>query len=78
MHKTGVPIVAQQVKNPASINEDAGSIPGSLSGLKDLALLWLWCRLAAAAPVQPLAWKPPYASIRQKTNKKIFFIDIYS
>ena len=24
-------------------------------------LLWLWCRPAAAAPIQPLAWKPPYA-----------------
>ena len=25
----------------------------------DLALLWLWCRLAAIAPVCPLAWEPP-------------------
>ena len=24
-------------------------------------LLWLWCRLAAAAPIRPLAWEPPYA-----------------
>ena len=36
----------------------------------DPALLWLWCRLAATAPIQPLAWEPPYASgmalIRQK------------
>ena len=24
----GVPVVAQQVKNPTSIHEDAGSIPG--------------------------------------------------
>ena len=23
--------------------------------------LWLWCRLAAIAPIQPLAWEPPYA-----------------
>ena len=22
---------------------------------------WLWCRLAAAAPIRPLAWEPPYA-----------------
>ena len=28
----------------------------------DPALLWLWCRLAAPAPVQPLAWEPPYAT----------------
>ena len=27
----------------------------------DLALLWLWHRLAATAPIQPLAWEPPYA-----------------
>ena len=26
----------------------------------DLALLWLWCRVAAVAPIQPLAWEPPY------------------
>ena len=28
----------------------------------DLALLWLWCRLAGVAPIQPLAREPPYAS----------------
>ena len=27
----------------------------------DPALLWLWCRVAAAAPIRPLAWKPPHA-----------------
>ena len=27
----------------------------------DLALLWLWCRLAAVAPIRPLAWTPLYA-----------------
>ena len=40
----------------------------------DLVLLWLWCRLAAAALIQPLAWEPPYAVgaalKRQKTKKK--------
>ena len=25
----------------------------------DLVLLWLWCRLAAAAPILPLAWVLP-------------------
>ena len=24
-------------------------------------LLWLWCRPGAAAPIEPLAWKPPNA-----------------
>ena len=26
------------------------------------ALLWLWCRLAAVAPIGLLAWEPPYAA----------------
>ena len=79
--------------NLTSIHEDEGLIPGPCSGVKgsgiavsygvgrrcssDLALLWLWCRLAAMAPIHPLAWEPPYAagaaqemSKRQK-NKKI-------
>ena len=40
----------------------------------DLAWLRLWCRLAAAAPIGPLAWEPPHAVgaalKRQKTKKK--------
>ena len=28
----------------------------------DLALLWLWRRPVATAPIGPLAWEPPYAS----------------
>ena len=40
----------------------------------DLALLWLWCRLVAVAPIRPLAWEPPYAADAplkgQKTKKK--------
>ena len=39
----------------------------------DLALLWLWCRLAAVAPIRPLAWELPYAasaSLKNKTNKQ--------
>ena len=36
-------------------------------------LLWLWCRLAAAAPIQPLAWKLSYAAgvaLKPKKKKK--------
>ncbi|MFX3960292.1 hypothetical protein ACJBX5_10520, partial [Streptococcus suis] len=37
----------------------------------DLALLWLWHRLAAAAPTGPLAWEPPYAAdVALKRQKK--------
>ena len=43
----------------------------------DPVLLWLWRRLAAIAPIRPLAWEPPYAvgeaqemAKRQKKKKK--------
>ena len=38
----------------------------------DPALLWLWRRPVAAAPIQPLAWEPPYAleAALEKTKKK--------
>ena len=49
-------------------------IPGLTQWVGDLALLWLWCRPAAAGPIQPLAWEPPYATNvvlkRQKKTKK--------
>ena len=28
----------------------------------DPALLWLWRRPVATAPIQPLAWEPPYVT----------------
>ena len=51
----------------------------------DLALLWLWCRLAATAQIQPLAWEPPYAACvalkrqkkKKKKEKRKDFIELY-
>ena len=38
----------------------------------DVALLWLWHRPAATAPIRPLAWEPPYTAgmALEKTKKK--------
>ena len=43
----------------------------------DLALLWLWRRPVATAPMRPLAWEPAYAmgaalekDKKDKTNKQ--------
>ena len=38
----------------------------------DPSLLWLWHRLAATAPIRPLAWEPPYAmgAALDKAKKK--------
>ena len=44
----------------------------SCRSISDLALLWLWHRPAATAPIGALAWEPPYAAgaALQKDKKK--------
>ena len=47
----------------------------------DPALLWLWRRSAATAPIRPLSWEPPYATgvahemaKRQNKNKNKYLL----
>ena len=77
--------MAQQLVNPARIHENAGWIPVLTQWVKDpelpcccvgcrcsldTALLWLWCRLAAVALIQPLTWELPYAIGADLKSKK--------
>jgi len=64
--------VAQWLTNPTRNHEVAGSVPALAQWLvscgvgcrrgSDPALLWLWRRPVATAPIVPLAWEPPYAA----------------
>lgn len=61
---------------PCSVGE--GSRVAVSSGVgggwsSDPPLLWLWCRLAAAALIQPLAWEVPHAAdvtIKRKEKRR--------
>jgi len=46
----------------------------------NLALLWLWCRLAATAPILPLVWEPPCAAgeaLEKKKKKRYLILNFY-
>ena len=61
-----IPGLAQWVKNQVSCG--VGRRRGS-----DPELLWLLHRLAAAAPIEPLAWELPCATgaaLKSKTNQQ--------
>ena len=67
------PIVAQQVMNLASIQEDVGLIPDLTQWIKDITLLWLLRRPVATALIRPLAWELAYATgmdLKSKKKKK--------
>ena len=91
IRKFGVPVVAQWLTNPTRNHEVAGSVPALAQWVKrsgvavssgigcrrgsDPALLWLWRRPVATAPIRPLAWEPPYVEgaaqeIATTTTKK--------
>ena len=81
--------MAQGVKNPTQCSEGCRFDPwphsvGEAFGVAvscgldhrcnaDPLFLWLWCSLAAVAPIQPLAWELPYATctaLKIKIKKK--------
>ena len=74
-------------QNPTSILEDSGSIPGlaewgegssitvscciGCRRSSDPVLLWLWCRPAAVALIDPLAWELLYVAGAALKSKKL-------
>ena len=59
--------------NSTSIHEDMSSIPAFLSGLRIQCCCELWCKMAPAALIPPLAWELPYAAgavLKRKKKRK--------
>ena len=86
MDYSGIPVVAQCLTNVTRDYEVEGSIPALAQWVDDPgidmscgvggrrgsnpALLWLWRRPGATAPIRPLAWEPPYATDAALKSKK--------
>ena len=83
--------MAQWVKDPTVATRTQVRSQALLSGLRiqcccklcvgrsfgsDLALLWLWCRPAAAVPIQPLAQELSYAA-GAAVKRKIIIITTF-
>ena len=66
-----IPGLTQWVTQGSSSLKDAAMScgVGHRRGL-DSALLWLWCRTVATAPIRSLAWEPPYAMGEVLKKKK--------
>ena len=78
--------MVQWLTNPTRNHEVAGSVPALAQWVNDSgvavscgvgcrrssdpALLWLWRRPVATAPIRPLAWEPPYAAGAAQRNSK--------
>ena len=56
---------------PHSVGQGSGDAMSCGIGCRhssDPVLLWPWCRPAAAAPVQPLAWELPGKKKKKKSS----------
>ena len=86
----GVPGCGTSKANPTTI---VGSIPGLTLWVRDpaalscgidrrqgsdLALLWVWCRLAAIALIRLLPWELPYATGMALKSRKKNYIKAFS
>ena len=74
---SGVPVMAQWKQIQLGTLRLWVRSMALLSGLRIQRCCELWCRLAATAPIRPLAWEPPCVAgaalekaKRQKINKK--------
>ena len=85
--KNGISLVAQQLMNLTRIHEDVDLIHGLSQRVKDLALEWavvwvadMWRRLAAVAPIRPLAWELLYATdvaLKKKETTRFIIENIH-